>query len=40
MTKSAATGAGLTLYRKIQVRYSDVCSADEIETLFDPARDL
>ena len=26
------------LYRKLQVRYSDVRSADEIETLFDPAR--
>ena len=26
-----------TLYRKLQAKYSDVCSADEIEDLFDPA---
>jgi predicted RecB family nuclease len=27
-----------TLYRKLQKRYPDVCSAEEIEALFDPAR--
>ncbi|RYF94549.1 MAG: TM0106 family RecB-like putative nuclease [Caulobacteraceae bacterium] len=27
-----------TLYRKLQVRYPDVCSAEAIEALFDPAR--
>jgi predicted RecB family nuclease len=27
-----------TIYRKLQQRYSDVCTADEIEALFDPAR--
>ncbi len=26
-----------TFFRKLQARYSDVCTADEIETLFDPA---
>jgi uncharacterized protein len=26
-----------TFYRKLQARYSDVCTADEIETLFNPA---
>ena len=25
-----------TIYRKLQQRYPDVCTADEIETLFDP----
>lgn len=27
-----------TLYRKLQARYPDVCSAQDIETLFDPKR--
>ena len=27
-----------TLYRKLQARYPDVCSAEEIEALFDPAK--
>ena len=27
-----------TLYRKLQARYPDVCSAEAIEALFDPAR--
>jgi predicted RecB family nuclease len=27
-----------TFYRKLQARYPDVCTADEIEALFDPAR--
>jgi predicted RecB family nuclease len=27
-----------TFYRKLQARYPDVCAADEIEILFDPAR--
>src|SRR5262249_18443649 len=27
-----------TIYRKLQERYSDVCSAEDIESLFDPAR--
>jgi hypothetical protein len=27
-----------TFYRKLQIRYPDVCSIDEIETLFDPTR--
>jgi predicted RecB family nuclease len=27
-----------TFYRKLQIRYPGVCPADEIETLFDPAR--
>ena len=26
-----------TIYRKLQEKYPDVCSADEIERLFDPA---
>jgi predicted RecB family nuclease len=27
-----------TIYRKLQAKYPDVCSADDIERLFDPAR--
>ena len=27
-----------TIYRKLQARYSDVCSPDDIEALFDPAK--
>jgi predicted RecB family nuclease len=27
-----------TIYRKLQQRYPEVCSADDIEALFDPAR--
>jgi predicted RecB family nuclease len=27
-----------TFYRKLQARYPDVCTSEEIETLFDPAR--
>jgi predicted RecB family nuclease len=27
-----------TIYRKLQARYPDVCSLDEIEALFDPAK--
>ncbi|MBV8654074.1 MAG: TM0106 family RecB-like putative nuclease, partial [Alphaproteobacteria bacterium] len=27
-----------TIYRKLQARYPDVCSAEDIERLFDPAR--
>lgn len=27
-----------TIYRKLQQRYPEVCTADEIEALFDPAR--
>jgi predicted RecB family nuclease len=27
-----------TIYRKLQLKYQDVCSADDIERLFDPAR--
>lgn len=27
-----------TIYRKLQVRYPDVCSAEDIEELFDPTR--
>jgi uncharacterized protein len=27
-----------TLYRKLQAKYPDVCTAEEIETLFDPER--
>jgi predicted RecB family nuclease len=29
-----------TLYRKLQARYPDVCSAEDIERLFDPARTI
>lgn len=29
-----------TIYRKLQARYPDVCSADEIEQLFDPTRTI
>ena len=29
-----------TLYRKLQARYPDVCSADDIERLFDPTRTI
>ena len=27
-----------TIYRKLHVKYFDVCSAEDIERLFDPAR--
>ena len=27
-----------TIYRKLQVKYPEVCSAEEIEALFDPER--
>jgi hypothetical protein len=27
-----------TIYRKLQRKYPDVCSAEDIETLFDPAQ--
>jgi predicted RecB family nuclease len=29
-----------TIYRKLQARYPDVCTADDIERLFDPARSI
>lgn len=29
-----------TIYRKLQQKYSDVCSADEIERLFDPTKTI
>jgi len=27
-----------TIYRKLQAKYSDVCSADDIECMFEPTR--
>jgi hypothetical protein len=27
-----------TLFRKLQAKYQDVCSAEEVEELFDPSR--